>query len=177
MPVGTPIPYSCGTFFITFTCYNWLPLISITNSYDLIYKGFDILKEAGHYINGFVIMPNHIHAMISFSERGGNINTIIGNGKRFMAYEIIKRLENKNETELLTLLSQNVELSRKEKNKKHEVWQLSFDWKLCNINDFADQKLNYIHMNLCKGKGNLCVNPIEYVHSSAFSYIFGFISG
>lgn len=35
-------------------------------------------------------MPNHIHALISFAETGQRINTIIGNGKRFMAYEIIK---------------------------------------------------------------------------------------
>jgi len=172
MPVRTSIPYSCGTFFITFTCHNWLPLISITNSYDLIYNWFDILKQEGHYINGYVIMPNHLHAMISFSEGYGNINTIIGNGKRFMAYEIIKRLENNNEKELLSLLSQNVELSRKANNKKHEVW-LSFDWKLCCSNEFADQKLNYIHFNPCKGKWNLCLDPTDYVHSSAKFYAEG----
>ena len=38
-------------------------------------------------------MPNHVHAMISFSKTEKSINRIIGDGKRFMAYEIIKRLE------------------------------------------------------------------------------------
>jgi hypothetical protein len=42
---------------------------------------------------GFVVMPNHVHAIISFIESPQSINTIIGNGKRFMAYEIIKRLQ------------------------------------------------------------------------------------
>ena len=35
MPVKKKIPFDSGHFFITFTCYNWLPLIEITNSYDL----------------------------------------------------------------------------------------------------------------------------------------------
>jgi REP element-mobilizing transposase RayT len=173
MPVRTTIPYNYGTFFITFTCYNWISLIDITSSYDLIYNWFDILKKNGHYINGYVIMPNHVHVMITFIESEQSINTIIGNGKRFIAYEIIKRLEKKDEAELLNQLSENVRQSRKANNKKHEVWELSFDWKLCTDNAFADQKLNYIHANPCKGKWNLSVEPAFYVHSSARFYIEG----
>src|SRR5215210_4670998 len=33
-------------YYITFTCYNWLYLFSITNGYDLIYKWFDYLKDS-----------------------------------------------------------------------------------------------------------------------------------
>ena len=46
-------------------------------------------------------MPNHIHLLVSFINAKQSINTIIGNGKRFMAYEIIKRLEVNNEVVLL----------------------------------------------------------------------------
>ena len=42
-------------------------------------------------------MPNHVHLLLSFINTKQSINTIVGNGKRFMAYEIIQRLEvNKN---------------------------------------------------------------------------------
>ena len=41
----------------------------------------------------YVIMPNHLHAIIHFRESGFDLNAIIANGKRFMAYEIIKRLK------------------------------------------------------------------------------------
>ena len=58
MPVKRKIPYPDGIFFITFTCYNWLPLIDIINGYDLVYKWFDYLKEHGDYIVGYQIMPN-----------------------------------------------------------------------------------------------------------------------
>ncbi len=84
MPVKQTIPYTYGTFFITFTCHQWLPLIDNVKGYELIYNWFDHLKSKGHYINGYVIMPNHIHVIISFIETGQSINTIIGNGKRFM---------------------------------------------------------------------------------------------
>ena len=129
MPSQKTIPYNLGTFFITFTCYKWIPLIDKTDSYDLVYKWFDLLKGKGHYINGYVIMPNHIHAMITFSEVDESINTIVGNGKRFMAYEIIERLRNQNQIDILFLLSENIEAKRKSNNKKHNVWELSFDWK------------------------------------------------
>ena len=54
MPVLQTIPYDDGTFFITFTCYDWLPLIDKTDGYDLMYKWFDHLKSKGHKINGYV---------------------------------------------------------------------------------------------------------------------------
>ena len=42
-------------------------------------------------------MPNHLHALIAFSNTGKNINKIIGNGKRFMAYDIVGKLKEKME--------------------------------------------------------------------------------
>ncbi|MEO6723572.1 MAG: hypothetical protein ABIN67_24610 [Ferruginibacter sp.] len=65
MPVKRTIPHNSGMFFITFTCYQWLSLIDKVNGYDIIYKWFDHLKSKGHFINGYVIMPNHVHALIS----------------------------------------------------------------------------------------------------------------
>src|SRR5215216_3205778 len=109
MPVKQTIPYNYGIFFITATCHNWLPLIDQTNSYDAIYKWFDHLKSKGHYIIGYTIMPNHLHALIGFQNTDKSINTIIGNGKRFIAYEIVDRLKQQNETLLLEQLQQAVE--------------------------------------------------------------------
>jgi REP element-mobilizing transposase RayT len=173
MPVKQTIPYNSGIFFITFTCHQWLPLIDKTNGYDIVYNWFDHLKGKGHYINGYVIMPNHVHALISFIDTKQSINTIIGNGKRFMAYEIIERLKANNETQLLEQLANKVETARKQNKKQHEVWELSFDWKDCRSNGFIYQKLDYMHSNPMVKKWTLCNNPIEYIHSSAKFYITG----
>jgi hypothetical protein len=53
----------------------------------LCITGLNHLKQQGNYIIGYVpivIMPNHFHALIAFSEKQyTRINTIVGNGKAF----------------------------------------------------------------------------------------------
>jgi putative transposase len=98
----------CGLYFITFTCSRWLNLFEISHGYDAVYKWFDYLRDRGHYIVGYVITPKHIHVffLIAFrNTQGKSINKIIGNAKRFMAYEIVKKLKEKNQDELLAKLS------------------------------------------------------------------------
>ena len=40
-------------------------------------------------------MTNHLHALIDFGVSEKNINTMVSNGKRFNAYEIVKDCRNK----------------------------------------------------------------------------------
>ena len=173
MPVQRTIPYSEGIFSITFTCYNWLPLLEQVNGYDLIYNWFNVLKANGHHIVGYVIMPNHVHAIIGFRNTGVAINTIVGNGKRFIGYKIINRLKAKEEHETLMQLQNGVAAKRKEQKQLHAVWEHSFDWKYCTDERFVLQKLDYFHANPCKGKWNLCASPVDYKHSSAKFYATG----
>jgi REP element-mobilizing transposase RayT len=120
-----------GIFFITITCYSWSSLLQITNTYDAVYKWFDWLKKEGHYVAGYVVMPNHIHALIAFSKtkKNTNINKIIGNGKRFLAYEIIDRLKKAANVSILKKLSGAVEITDRKRGKLHEVYEDSFDIK------------------------------------------------
>jgi len=173
MPVKQKIPYDFGVFFITFTCYRWLHLFEITNSYDLVYKWFDALKEMGHFIVGYEIMPNHLHAVIAFRKSKKDINLIIGNGKRLMAYEIVRRLKACNQQDILLQLEAAVNSSDRARSKLHEVWEDSFDWKECNSDAFTWQKLDYMHENPCVGKWKLAENAISYADSSARFYISG----
>ncbi len=131
MAVKQQISANDGTYFITVTCFNWLHLFEITKGYECVYKWFNSLRKNGHYINGYVIMPNHLHALISFSNTGKNINTIVGNGKLFMAYDIVERLQERNSETILTKLSNAVKPSDKKRGKLHEVFEDSFDNKEC----------------------------------------------
>ncbi len=173
MPVKRKIPFDNGHFFITFTCYNWLQLFAITDGYDLVYNWFDTLKKQSHYITGFVIMPNHVHATIAFRKTAKSINTIIGDGKRFIGYAIIDRLIKTGNTDLLKQLENGVNKSDKKRGKLHEVWEDSFDWKECNSDTFTWQKLDYMHENPCTGKWRLADNAAAYNDSSASFYIQG----
>jgi REP element-mobilizing transposase RayT len=173
MTVRFQQPHNEGVYFITFTCHQWLPLIQNTDSYHLVYKWFDYLKEAGNYIVGYTIMPNHLHAIIAFVDNGQSINTRVGNGKRFLAYGIVDRLKEKEDEKTLTILQQGVNITDKKRGKLHQVFEPSFDCKECVTDKMLEAKLEYMHNNPCRGKWNLAKNPIEYRHSSARFYVTG----
>ena len=160
-----------GIYFITITCSQWLHLFELSNGYEEVYKWFDHLKSMGHFITVYVIMPNHIHVLIAFrNTQGVSINSMIGEGKRFMSYGIVRRLMEKNEEEVLARLTALVNATDRKRGKRHEVFEPSFDWKDCRSNNFIKQKLDYIHANPCRGKWNLVNEETEYIHSSAKYY-------
>jgi REP element-mobilizing transposase RayT len=165
--------FNNGVYFITFTCYKWLPFFKITDGYNLVYKWFDVLIEKGNHIIGYVIMPNHIHAIIAFRQSEQNINTQIGTGKRFMAYDLVTLLEQQGNQQVLQLLEEGVNNTDKKRGKRHHVFMASFDCKECRSDEFLLQKLDYIHNNPCKGKWNLADVPGNYLHSSSNFYATG----
>ena len=157
-------------FYCTVTCYDWIRLFEITNFYDAVYKWFDILKATNNQVNGYVIMPNHLHALIRVDKDSTEINKLVANGKRFMTYEIVKRLEHQNKNELLKQLEKAVSFVEQQKGKLHEIFEPSFDCKPCYTKKFLEQKLDYIHHNPCSGKWNLANEFTAYKHSSARFY-------
>lgn len=171
MAVRKRIYESFGVYFITFTCAAWLPLFQLTNGYSAVYKWFDYLKAQGHHIVAYVIMSNHVHAIIAFRNTTISINTIVGNGKRFMAYELVNRLQQSGNTTVLQQLAAGVNKTQRLINKKHQVFEPSFDRKECFSIPFMKQKADYIHFNPCKA--GLAKLPEEYTHSSASYYFTG----
>ncbi|MFT3679069.1 MAG: hypothetical protein QM791_02280 [Ferruginibacter sp.] len=160
-----------STYFVTFTCIEWVPLIEITNCYDAVYKWFRVLNEKYRaHIVAFVIMPNHLHAIIHFENNGFNLNEIISNGKRFMAYEIINRLEQAGNKIMLERLASLVSAREKKKGQLHKVFKNSFDAKAVITHAFLLQKISYIHYNPVSGKWMLAKDFTEYEHSSASFY-------
>ncbi|MEO7991211.1 MAG: hypothetical protein ABI663_16795 [Chryseolinea sp.] len=112
--------------------------------------------------------------MLAFrNTQGQSINSIIGNGKRFMAYELVKRLRDTGRKDVLKLLSSYVNTTEKQRGKLHEVFEPSFDWKECDSQKLIEQKLDYIHENPCRGNWELVKQPEDYVHSSAGYYATG----
>ncbi|TSD67786.1 hypothetical protein FFF34_010475 [Inquilinus sp. KBS0705] len=161
------------TWFITFTCYCWLPLFETTQSYDLIYDWLRLIDEKYHIKTlAFVIMPNHVHLLLHLPVSDNlKLNTIISNGKRFMAYELIRRLTVKNENKLIGILTLACSQNEIDKGQRHKAFEPSFDAKPVYSLDFLNQKLDYIHHNPVSGKWHLCNEFTDYPHSSAAFYI------
>lgn len=161
---------SNSIYFVTFTCYNWHPLIEITNSYDAVYKWFDSLYSRNIYVTGYVIMPNHIHVLLFFPLMSMSLNTVIGNAKRFLAYEIVNRLKQIGKDQMLDILVSGVKKREARKGQIHKVFQDSFDAKDCHTTNFIFQKLDYMHRNPVTGKWQLVDDFAAYHHSSASYY-------
>jgi putative transposase len=158
-------------WFVTFTCYNWLTLIDKTNAFDCIYKWFNYLNDKYQIkVTAFVIMPNHVHMILFFPTDKYNLNKLISNGKRFIAYEIIKRLKQQRENEILNQLAAGVSVKEKKKGQLHKVFKESFDAKAIETEKFFYQKLNYIHLNPVSGNNKLVDDWRDYEHSSASFY-------
>ena len=52
-----------GIYFITFTCCKWRPLFEEVNLYSYFNKWFEYLKKMQADLVGYIIMPNHFHAL------------------------------------------------------------------------------------------------------------------
>lgn len=93
---------------MTFTCHKWLPLFEETKLYENIYNWLKLLNEKNIKTVGFVLMPNYLHWLLYLPKEAPELYKIISNAKRFMAYEIVKRLEQAGKTALLAKLEEGV---------------------------------------------------------------------
>ena len=158
-------------YFITFTCYKWLPLIDKSNTYNYIYQWFSYLKMHNCDVLAYVVMPNHFHGIFHIQEKCEfNLNTLIGNGKRFWAYQIVKQLADLKEQSLLAYLSKEVSVEEANKGYHHRVFEYSFDSKICYNRKILETKLDYIHLNPVSGKWKLSNDFTSYLYSSASFY-------
>lgn len=87
-------------------------------------------------------MPNHVHSILYFPEPGFNLGKILSNGKRFIACELVNRLEKANDTNTLTILKKAVTEREKKKKQLYKVFKDSFDAKPIFSEKFLLQKLN-----------------------------------
>jgi REP element-mobilizing transposase RayT len=147
-----------------------LPLFEEANAYQSVYRWFEHLKKDGCFVTGYVIMPNHLHVLLYLTHTGTSLNKLVGEGKRFMAYDIVNRLKKTGKEVLLKELREGVEPKEKLKGKKHQVFRLSFDARKCYSEQMVEQKLDYIHHNPVSGKWSLVKDFAIYEHSSAGFY-------
>jgi REP element-mobilizing transposase RayT len=159
------------TYFCTITCHRWLQLFKDADAYTAVYNWFTYLEDHDKCaVAAYVIMPNHLHALIHYRNENKPLNKIVGEGKRFMAYNIVNRLKKLNHINLLKVLSEDVLVKERAKGKKHEVFRSHSDIRICYTRAMIEQKLDYIHHNPVSGKWNLVDDYLDYEHSSALFY-------
>ena len=76
-------------------------------------------------------MPNYVHCILFFPNGNYDLSKIIANGKRFIAYEIVRRLEQKGCNNILMLLKEGVSEKQPRKGQRHKVFDESFGREAC----------------------------------------------
>jgi hypothetical protein len=112
-----------------------------------------------------VIIPNHVHVLLYLTNLNVNLNTIMANAKRFIAYDLVKRLKEQKHTDVLNMLAAACTEKERAKGQLHRVFEPSFDAKPVYTLDFLFQNLDYIPV--CRQAGTttrLAVNG-SYVRS------------
>jgi REP-associated tyrosine transposase len=72
MPKGLKRIYGQGHLhFVTFSCYRRLPLLGSSRARNAFVRALDhVRKEYGFRLVGYVVMPEHVHLLISEPQRG-----------------------------------------------------------------------------------------------------------
>jgi len=92
MPAGLKRLYGKGHFhFITFSCYRRLPLLKTGRARDVFVKELSKIRdEMGFLLSGYVVMPKHVHLLIS-EPKQGTPSTVLQKLKLRVARKLSRR--------------------------------------------------------------------------------------
>ena len=160
--------------FFTATILEWITLLSPDKYKDVIIESLRFLVNNNCVIiNGFVIMPNHIH-LIWQMKAGINPSHVQRDFLKYTAQQIKFDLQ-EHHPNVLEHFKVNL------KDRQYQFWEhrpLSIP---IYSNHVLEQKLNYIHNNPIQEKWKLADLPENYYYSSAKYYLlnadeFGFLT-
>ena len=155
-------------YFCTDTIVGWQYVFTSREFFDIIIDSFKFCqKEKGLLVHAYVIMPNHVHTILSTQH--GNLPDIIRDYKRFTSKEITRLLLEQENNRLTQYFAGAAALA--DHGNDFKVWQTGSHPESLISGDFFMQKLNYIHNNpVRKGFVEL---PEHWLYSSARNYVLG----
>ena len=153
-----------NVYFITSTVIDWVPLIINDNLAKIILDSFKYCQtHKDLLIFGFVIMPNHFHAIVGLADPM-RIPDVIRDLKRHTSRQMTLYFSQK--------LPEDTHLSWLRPFYGHHinhVWQEGYHPVLLKSEKWFVQKLEYIHWNPVK-KG-FVERPEYWKYSSARNYL------
>ncbi len=163
MPARLRRAYETGYLhFITFSCYQRRPLLDTPPCRDLFVR---ILEETrsrfGIVIVGYVVMPEHVHLLISEPENS-NHSVVVQVLKQRFAHELLERLRQRGDFPEGSFWGTVL--------KQGHVWQRRFyDFVVWNRQK-RTEKLRYMHENPVRR--GLVAAPEEWRWSSFRAYAY-----
>jgi len=163
MPSGLKRHYGKGDLhFVTFSCYQRLPLLGTKRARNLFVHELErVRNEMGFGLVGYVVMPEHVHLLMS-EPRIGTPSTVLQKLKLRVSLRLRKWKEAGNaEQSQLPLEGEGV--------LPKAFWQARFYDFNINTNEKRKEKLNYMHANpVVRG---LAEHPRDWPWSSWAFYV------
>src|SRR5579863_1436195 len=147
--------------FITCSCYRRLPLFaSVRTKYLFVKILGEVRNRYGFALAGYVVMPNHIHLLISEPAKG-TPSTVMQVLKQRVSRRLRRKPRRSVSSQQLKLPFRDAPLSLP------RFWQYRFyDFNVWSQTKFVE-KLHYMHMNPVKR--SLVAHPMDWPWSS-FSF-------
>ena len=153
-------------YFCTDTIVGWQNVFASPDFFNIIVNSLKhCQKKKGLRVHGYVIMPNHIHSILS--ARDGNLSDILRDFKRFSSQRISEMLRTSSNERLLKFIG--TAARRAGKGNTFKVWQSGSHPEAITSRHFSFQELNYIHNNPVR-KGYVA-RPEHWLYTSARNYL------
>ena len=154
-------------YFITTSTYFWVPILINEPLFQIILDSLKYCQNhKGLRIHGYVIMPNHVHVIISH-DAFDEIPNVIRDFKRHTSKEIKDFLSHRGRFSRLFW----VKVLHDEDRGSARIWQRGYHPVAIKSEAFFNQKLDYIHANPVR-KG-FVERPECWKYSSARNYLLG----
>jgi len=156
--------YGAGySHFITTSCYQRRPLLGSTQSRDLFLRVLEQVRRRYRFVVvGYVVMPEHVHLLLSESERG-NPSVVMQAIKQGFARRMLARARARRHPGQMLLWSTPLE--------QGHTWQARFYDFVVFSDKKRVEKLRYMHRNPVKR--GLVLEPQQWRWSSFRHYAYG----
>ncbi len=157
---------------MTDTVVDWVDIFTRPRYKHIIIESLKYCQqEKGLIIYAWVLMTNHLHAIIGVND-DKNISEIWRDFKKFTSKKILNELQSDAQESRREWMLNRFEYAGKndKKIKSYKFWQIG-DVQEIYLFDYFKQKLNYIHENPVKAE--FVDRPEDYRYSSAIDYAGG----
>ncbi len=151
-----------GIYFVTFTIVDWLPVFTEEPTFIIITDSLNFcIHNKDLRVNGYVIMPNHLHAVVFDKEfESVHLKHTLDDFRKFTG----RQLADYCDAHFSSMFGEAFRRHAGE-DRQRRVWQPTQHPEAIVSNGFWEQKVNYIHQNPVR-KG-LVRKPEDWRFSSA----------
>ena len=160
-------------YFVTDTVVDWVDIFTRPVYKHIIVDSLKYCQQhKGLIIYAWVLMSNHLHAIVGTTGEN-TLSDIWRDFKKFTSKEIIATIKTEISESRSEWMLNRFEYSGKndKKIKNYRFWQEGNDAQGIYLNEYFEQKLNYIHYNPVKAE--IVNRPEDYRYSSAIDYAGG----